>query len=384
MDIRTKILTAIDETKKNLYERDELARLIWLTMGANLNLLMLGDPGTAKTMMALNLTKVIKESKIFHYTLNSFSVPDEIFGHFDLLELKNNNKLKRNTTNKLLDCHIAYLDEFFKCNSGTLNALLDVMNEKVYTDSYGTVKLPLKFLISSSNELPAEEDNLAAVLDRFQVKFLVKSIQDQSIRINAYLQSGFANEDIVPTINIQDIDEYREQVSKIKYTKEVAEMTDKIYQAIVKENIYVSDRTIFKTIPLVKAQAFLLGRDTVEPQDLIVLKDAFWNEISEQKTVRKIVFDLADPVWGKVEEVWEAIQSAIEEKSKEMKDSKDVTKTQAISFELVKKVRHAKEKIAEHVSTMKRMGSDYSDAEVKLKRLDEKAKEIFMDFESLK
>ena len=378
--LREKILLAIDETKKNLYEREELAKLIWLTIGADLNLLMLGDPGTAKTMLAVNLTRTIKDARIFRYTLNSFTTIDEIFGNFDLLELKNNNKLKRNIANKLLDCHVAYLDEFFKCNSGTLNALLDVMNEKTFTDSYGTTKLPLKFLISSSNELPSEEDNLAAVLDRFQVKYLVKSIQDHSVRINAYLQSGTAIDQINQVISPDDIDEYRETVAQVEYTQEVSEMTEKIYQEIIKKSVYISDRTVFRTIPLVKAQAFLAGRNKVEPADLLVLKDAFWNTMSEIKDVRKVIFDLADPISGKIEEVWEAIQETIEQKTKEINDKgKDSSESASISFELIKKINHAKDQIKKHVKVMEQHKTDTSDALLKVKTLEGKVAELFDD-----
>ena len=378
--LRTKVLSAIDETKKNLYEREELAKLIWLTIGADLNLLMLGDPGTAKTMLAVNLTRTIKDAKIFRYTLNSFTTIDEIFGNFDLLELKNNNKLKRNIANKLLDCHVAYLDEFFKCNSGTLNALLDVMNEKTFTDSYGTTKLPLKFLISSSNELPSEEDNLAAVLDRFQVKYLVKSIQDHSVRINAYLQSGSAIDDVGSIMTPEDIDNFREVVDTIEYTQEVAEMTEKIYQEIIKKSVYISDRTVFRTIPLVKAQAFLAGRDKVEPADLLVLKDAFWNSMSEIKDVRKVIFDLADPISGKIEEVWESIQETIEQKTKEINEKgKDSADAASISFELIKKINHAKGQIKKHVKVMEQHKTDTSDALQKVKTLEGKVGELFDD-----
>lgn len=378
--IREQVLAAIDETKKNLYEREELAKLIWLTIGADLNLLMLGDPGTAKTMLAVNLTKTIKDAKIFRYTLNSFTTIDEIFGNWDIIELKENNILKRNITNSLLDAHIAYLDEFFKCNSGTLNALLDVMNEKSFTDAHGTTKLPLKFLVSSSNELPSEEDNLAAVLDRFQVKYLVKSIQDHSVRINAYMQAGTSNADISTMMSPNDIDEYRKLVSQVEYTQEAAEMTEKIYQAVIKASVYISDRTVFKTIPLVKAQAFLAGRDRVEPADLLILKDAFWNTMSEIKDVKKVIFELADPISGKIEEVWESIQETIELKTKEINEKgKDSADAASISFELIKKINHAKDQIKKHIKTMEQMKTDSSEAQTKVKHLETKVGELFDD-----
>ena len=377
-NIKEKILQAVTSTQANLYERQELSKLIWMSIGADLNILMLGDPGTAKTMLAVNLTETIKDAKIFRYTLNSFTTIDEIFGHFDLLKLKNNNELRRNITNKLLDCHIAYLDEFFKSNSGTLNALLDVMNEKAFIDSYGRVELPLKFLISSSNELPSEEDNLNAVLDRFQVKYLVKSMQDHSVRINAYLQSGNAMQKITAQITLEDIDLFRAEVAKVQYTTEVAEMTEKIYQSLAKENIFVSDRTIIKSIPLVKANAFLAGREQVEPSDLIVLKDVFWGEVSDIKPVKKIIFELANPLYGKVEEICESIQETIEEEEKKIKKSgSDPGEVANLSFEMVKKMQHASNSIQKIIKDMENQHIETYLAKEKVNVLADKISGLF-------
>lgn len=375
--VRDKVLAAIAETKKNLYEREELANLIWKTIGADLNLLMLGDPGTAKTMIAHNLTKVIKDAKIFKYTLNSFTTIDELFGNFDLIELKNNNRLKRNIHNKLLDCDVAYLDEFFKCNSGTLNALLEVMNEKTFTDSYETVKVPLKFLISSSNELPSDEDNLDAVLDRFQVKYLVKSIQDVSVRINSYQSIGSGLAPINNVISIEEVDEYRREVENVKYSAEVAEMTEKIYQSLIKESVFISDRTLFRTISLIKANAYLDGRDEVESKDLLILKDALWSDVSQQKVVKKVIYDLADPISGKIEEIWEAINETVDKTLKEMANSKDANAQTTKSFELIKKLKHAKSEIEKHTKTMQKMQLSTDDAIAKTKALDARISEVF-------
>lgn len=365
MNIREKVLSAIDATAQNLYEREELSRLIWTTIGANLNFLMLGDPGTAKTMIAVNLTKTISGAKKFQYTLNSFTTVDEIFGHFDLIELKLHNKLKRNITNKLLDCHIAYLDEFFKSNSGTLNALLDVMNEKIHYDSNGKIELPLKFLISSSNELPGEEDGLSAVLDRFQVKYLVKAIQDHSTRIGAYLNSANELKTVEEVISLEEIDLFRAEVAKVKYTKEVAEMTETIYQDLLKENILVSDRTLFKSINLVKAVAFLRGGIETIPSDLFILKDVLWSQMSEIRTVKRIVYDRANPLYGKVEEVWDSIITTIEQKQKEI--SALATKDSApVSFELVKKIKLAKTELKDLLKQIEALGANAGDTKQKI------------------
>jgi MoxR-like ATPase len=58
---------------------------------------------------------------------------------------------------------MAFLDEIFKASSSILNALLTILNERVYHNGAERQAVPLQALIAASNELPSEQEELSAL-----------------------------------------------------------------------------------------------------------------------------------------------------------------------------------------------------------------------------
>ena len=108
-------------------ERDELIKLMELAIVTGTNLLMLGPPGTAKSAITYEMCGRIENANYFQWMLNKTSDPSEILGPFSVKEMEND-KFMRITTGKLPEAHIAFMDEVFKSNAPTLNALLTIMN----------------------------------------------------------------------------------------------------------------------------------------------------------------------------------------------------------------------------------------------------------------
>ena len=75
------------------------------------------------------------------------------------------------------EAHIAFLDEIFKANSSILNALLTLINERVFHNGRERVTVPLITMFGASNELPDEEE-LTALFDRFMLRFMVDYISE--------------------------------------------------------------------------------------------------------------------------------------------------------------------------------------------------------------
>lgn len=59
------------------------------------------------------------------------------------------------------------------------NALLTVINEKIYQNRNETIKLPMKALIATSNELPKEDEGLEALWDRFILRVVSNPIANE-------------------------------------------------------------------------------------------------------------------------------------------------------------------------------------------------------------
>ena len=121
-----------------------------------------------------------KDGKAFEYLMSRFSTPDEIFGPVSISLLKNEDKYERVVDGFLPTATVVFLDEIWKASPSIQNALLTAINERIFQNGRNTLFLPMKALIAASNELPAEDEGLEALWDRFLVRMVSNCIQTES------------------------------------------------------------------------------------------------------------------------------------------------------------------------------------------------------------
>src|SRR6266853_826560 len=166
-----------EELNHNFQERAELIDGALCALLSGSHVLIIGPPGTAKSMLSDELCRRIEGADYFQWLLTKFSTPEEIFGAVSLKSLEQDD-YRRVTDHKLPEAHIAFLDEIFKANSSIINALLTLINERIFHNGRERITVPLITMFGASNELPDEEE-LTALFDRFMLRFMVDYIGEE-------------------------------------------------------------------------------------------------------------------------------------------------------------------------------------------------------------
>ena len=195
--------------------KDELGRLLVLSMIAGEHLLIIGPPGTAKSAMARTLARLV-DARYFEYLLTRFTEPNELLGPVDLRAFREGS-YRRRTEQMLPEAELCFLDEIFKANSAILNSLLSLLNERRVYIGGERLDAPLLSLFAASNEVPLD-DSLAALLDRFLLR--VRSSNVEGFHFQRLLELGLAHErhllggdapaELQPILSVRDILQLRQ------------------------------------------------------------------------------------------------------------------------------------------------------------------------------
>jgi len=339
MVVREKIYKLLEELNKGVYERENELKLALLSSVAGESIFLLGPPGVAKSLLARKLKFAYKDAKVFEYLMSRFSTPDEIFGPVSISKLKEHDKYERIVDKYLPSSDVVFLDEIWKAGPSIQNALLTVINEKIFRNGDTEIKVPMKALISASNELPAKDQGLEALWDRFLVRLVVKGIEDKenfnkmiSEKLNAYDDSVEENDKITSdeykkwSEEIDDIIVPENVLNVIHYIRSYIDEHNKKEEDNKENKIYVSDRRWCKIVRLLRTSAFLNDRKEVDLMDCFLIRHCIWNEEFQQDSVYSFVKDAIEKYGYTFDIDFKGIRNEIDELKKDITKETEIIK----------------------------------------------------------
>jgi MoxR-like ATPase len=317
------LTTMIKLLNHQICGRDQVIRCMMLALLSGNHMLLLGPPGTGKSALASDLLNLIDQAKLspslfqndyeldsaeklftlkpsfFKVLMTKMTSVDELFGPISLSELEKDNYI-RLVQGYLPSTSIAFLDEIFKSNSAILNALLMILNERMFNNGQQLIKIPLLFLVGASNELPSNE-SLNALYDRFLFRSWIHPIQDEAefvLMLKTSMRRHIVQIDDASLRN----DSWKSQILNIHEIRAVQSYSSPDYslhpnhfrllsriQHQLRNNeeidYLISDRRFAQMVRVLQISAYCHGRVVVDWVDFLFVPHVIWNTAESEKSV---------------------------------------------------------------------------------------------------
>ena len=294
------------ELKSQFIQRDAEVDGLCLALLTGTNMLLLGPPGTAKS----NLTEVfagslaVPRDEYYKIQCNAYTVPEQIFGPTMISKLQND-EYERKTDGYLPKARVAYLDEIFNMNQTQLTTLNEILEEKEFGQGPRRDACPLELCVGAANVYPEGDRALAALYDRFLIRFWTPYIStrtdfirllkmDKKPACQSSLQDG-------------DIAELRSARATVQIPDSIYEAVADVKEALLRKGVVGSDRRWQKCMKVVQSAAALDGRDTVKLIDVMVLADSMWGKHEERPVIYSALAERCAPAVGDAQRILDGV-----------------------------------------------------------------------------
>jgi MoxR-like ATPase len=145
-----------------------------------------------------------------------------------------------------------------------------------------------------------------------------------------------------PIVTLDEVLEARKQAQLVVVPDDVLEALSSLRNNLKKEGVEPTDRRFAESLKVIRATAWLNGRDTADIDDMRLLRHMFWTSLDEQTTVEKMVLELANPLDKEAMDLLESVEKLAAELDEVLRDADNKQVRNKKGIELHGKLERAK------------------------------------------
>lgn len=320
------------QLKDHFKERDNAIEACLLAIVCGHHVFMIGPPGTAKTQLIRAIVKaIVHGARYFECALSRNRPYEAVIGPQDILHFRATGEYRYKRKGYATDAEFVLFNEIGKMSDDLGHDLLALTNERLIHEvridpdtgeerSYWPA--PLSTAFCDSNEMLDDgSDDAAALWDRLLLRDEVQPVKADS-NFAKVLVSGEPH----VTVKVEWADLYQvihEHVPSIEIPKHVQQVMVKLRHDLDKAGVHPSTRRYRQSMDVLRASAFLNGRDVVTEDDIVALRFTLWDTLQQKDAVSRICRSASNPFVGPLIDIRGRIlevQNEIDKKHREFVD----------------------------------------------------------------
>lgn len=290
---------AIRQASQGLVQRRELIESIVLAALAQENVLVVGPPGTGRSVAARRVARILG-GKYFEYLLGRSADPIELFGP---IERRAGASGFDDRTGMLADAEVAFLEEVFEVQTTMLNHLQWFLSERVFRRGAAELPCALKVCVGAATSLD-ESPALRSYDERFLVRAFVQPMSDA--QLESLLSEGWSRKFDAPiVVGLPRFERLVAAVDAVEWPAEVRRALADLLRRIRAEGVEIADTRAVRAQRLIAARAVLEGRSVVTTSDIIdvtwVVRTLDGQRIAQKLAARPVTSTLRPPSSASIE-----------------------------------------------------------------------------------
>jgi MoxR-like ATPase len=291
-----------------LLGRDRESEIITLALIAREHVLLVGPPGTAKSLLCRVISKLVSGMRYCERLMSPTTAPEAVWGPISLSALRND-RYEHITAGYVADAHLVYLDEVGRMSPAIGDSLLHALGpERQALVGTQQLAMPLVSAIGSANTWPED----AALLDRWLLRATVQSLTASDRRS----LMTFAPPACTPVATLADLDDAHARAMALPIAPATLDTLDAMLADLDEAGVTVSDRRLRASLKIARAACVLRGGDEVLPIDLEPLQYVLWSTTEQAPIAAAKIVARANPVGARLNtilaEVDEIVRAAVD------------------------------------------------------------------------